>query len=147
MARRPVLSDEEILTRARSVFLERGYAARTKQIAPAVGLTWAAIANRFGERVRSDLSARWPLRLQYRLAPVASGPDDEAEGLVRKLAADFEVRAHQGSLRTDISPEMLTRAAVAMLTGDVAQRFVARKRTLAADPAFIGAVVSLLSAH
>jgi len=180
MARRPVLSDEQILARARSVFLERGYAARTKQIAPAVGLTWAAIANRFGdkrslflramagpergadpvfaragsmdlpgllERVRTDLWARWPLRLQYRLAAVASDPDDEAEDTVRKLAADFEVRAHQGSLRTDMSPEMLTRAAVAMLTGDVAQRFVARKRTLAADPAFIAAVVRLLSAH
>jgi AcrR family transcriptional regulator len=178
--RRSNFTDEEILARARSVFLERGYAARTKQIASAVGLTWAAIANRFGdkrslflramagpergeerdferagsmdlpgllERVRTDLWTRWPLRLQYRLAPVASGPDDEAEELVSKLAGDFEARAHRGSLRTDMSPEMLTRAAVAMLTGDVAQRFVARERTLAADPTFIGAVVSLLSAH
>ena len=180
MARRPLLSDEEILARARNVFLERGYAARTKQIAAAVGLTWAAIANRLGdkrslfvramagpkcgdeprferaggtdlpgllERVRSDLWARWPLRLQYRLSAVASGPDDEAEDLVSRLAADFELCARQGVLRTDMSPELLTRAAVAMLTGDVAQRFVARERTLAADPTFIGAVAGLLSTH
>jgi AcrR family transcriptional regulator len=48
MARRPFLSDEEILTRARSVFVERGYAASTRQIVAAVGLTWGAIAVRFG---------------------------------------------------------------------------------------------------
>lgn len=50
MARRPVLTDEEILARARPVFVERGYGARTKQIAPAVGLTWGAIARRFGDK-------------------------------------------------------------------------------------------------
>ena len=180
MARPPMLCDDEILARARSVFLERGYAARTRQIASAVGLTWAAIANRFGdkhalflgavagpqqgeeplaeragstdlpsllERVRADLWTRWPLRLHHRLATVASGLDDEADALVRKLAADFEVRAQQGALRTDMGPETLARAAIAMLTGDVAQRFVARERTLAADPAFIAAVVRLVSPH
>lgn len=50
MAGHPVLSDEEFLARSRSVFVERGYAARSKQIAPAVGLTWGAIACRFGDK-------------------------------------------------------------------------------------------------
>lgn len=180
MSRRPAISDEEVLARARAVFLERGYAARTKQIAPAVGLTWAAIANRFGnkrslfvsamaapessadmasehtetpdlptllEHVRAELWARWPLRLQHRLAPFAAGADDHTDDTVCKLAADFAARADQGSLRNDLCPEVLTRAALAMLTGDVAQRFVARKRTLAADPVFIAAVARLVSAH
>lgn len=51
MGRPLTLSDDEILARARSVFLERGYgAARTRQISEAVGLTWAAIALRFGNK-------------------------------------------------------------------------------------------------
>jgi AcrR family transcriptional regulator len=50
VARHPILTDEEVLARARSVFVERGYGARTKQIAAAVGLTWGAIALRFGDK-------------------------------------------------------------------------------------------------
>src|SRR4030095_4874175 len=50
MARRPTLTDDEILRRARSVFVERGYGARTRQIAAAVGLTWGAIALRFRDK-------------------------------------------------------------------------------------------------
>lgn len=50
MARRSLLTDEEILARARPVFVEKGYAARTKQLAAAVGLTWGAIAARFGSK-------------------------------------------------------------------------------------------------
>ena len=181
MARRPVISDEEILTRARSVFLERGYAARTKQISSAVGLTWGAIALRFGDKrslfqramaepdhrtgepqreqgsgtdlegllawVRNLLWERWPLRLQYRLATPTAGCDDELEGVVHGLAADLRPHARNGTLRSDLGIEMLARLAVALLTGDVAQRFVARERALAADPALIDGVVCLLSAH
>lgn len=45
---RPVsISDEEIVRRARAIFIERGFEVRTKEIAAAVGLTWAAIALRF----------------------------------------------------------------------------------------------------
>jgi AcrR family transcriptional regulator len=47
MSRTSTLSDEEIVARARAVFVEHGYAARTRQIAAAVGLTWGAIALRF----------------------------------------------------------------------------------------------------
>lgn len=50
MARHPTLTDEEILTRARSIFVERGYGARTRQISAAVGLTWGAIAMRFSDK-------------------------------------------------------------------------------------------------
>jgi AcrR family transcriptional regulator len=106
MARRLFLSDEEILTRARSVFVERGYAASTRQIVAAVGLTWGAIALRFGskrglftralaradvpawtpegaadlagllEGLRSHLWEQWPRRLQYRLAAMAADRPD-----------------------------------------------------------------------
>ena len=40
MARTRLLTDEEILARVRPVFLERGFAARTRQVADAAGLTW-----------------------------------------------------------------------------------------------------------
>jgi AcrR family transcriptional regulator len=182
MNRRCAFTDEEILDRARSVFLERGYAARTKQIASAVGLTWGAIALRFGDkqslfqramagsvrgtvepgctqersgmdlegllaRVRTLLWERWPLRLQYRLGTMTAGADDELEGFVHGLAAELEPHARNGTLRSDLGIEMLARLAVALLTGDVAQRFVARERTVVADPALIDGVVRLLSAN
>lgn len=180
MARRSNLTDVEIVTRARSVFVDRGYAARTKQIAAAVGLTWGAIAPRFGgkralftqamagpmrrpdepacelesradlpgllERLRTHLWEQWPLRLQVRLAATAAGTD-EPEGLMHRLAAALEMHARNGSIRSDMSAEALARVVLALLTGDVAQRFVARERTLTADPAFIDRVVRLLSAN
>ena len=46
--RRQSLTDAEIIGRARPVFLRRGYAARTKEVAEAVGLSWAAVVLRFG---------------------------------------------------------------------------------------------------
>lgn len=179
MARHPVLTDQEILTRARAFFVEHGYAARTKQIAAAVGLTWGAIAPRFGgkqalftqamaeparvpdelprealdgadlpamlARLRTHLWERWPQRLQYRLAATAAGPDGEPEALVRRLAATLEAHAHAGSIRSDMSAEALARVVLALLTGEVAQRFVARERTLPTDPAVIDGVIRLLS--
>jgi len=48
MARHRILSDEEILRRARPVFVERGYAVRTREVAAAVGLSWPALVLRFG---------------------------------------------------------------------------------------------------
>ena len=179
MARRPTLTNEEILARARSVFVERGYGARTRQVAAAVGLTWGAIALRFGskqalftqamaaparepgepaceqraapdlpgllQRLRTHLWERWPLRLQYRLAATTAGPDDEPERLVRGLAISLEAHARHGSVRSDMNATALAHVVLALLTGDVAQRFVAREETLAAEPAFIGGVVRLLS--
>lgn len=179
MARRPILTDHEILTRARSVFVERGYAVRTRQIAVAVGLTWGAIAPRFGgkwalftqamggaargpaapacepegradlpgllERLRTHLWERWPLRLQIRLAETAAGPDDEPERLLHTLAAALGSHARSGSIRSDMSAQALARLVLALLTGDVAQRFVARERTPPSDPAVIDGVLRMLS--
>jgi AcrR family transcriptional regulator len=50
MARRLTLSEDEVLRRARRVFVEQGYAAGTREIAAAVGLTWGALVLRFGEK-------------------------------------------------------------------------------------------------
>lgn len=50
MARPALLTDEQIMARARPVFLDRGYGVSTTQIARAVGLTWGAIAFRFGSK-------------------------------------------------------------------------------------------------
>ena len=166
------------MARARPVFVERGYAARTRQIAAAVGLTWGAIALRFGskralftqamaapvhgpdapacgqggradlhglvERLRTHVWERWPLRLQFRLAATADGTDDEPDRLVKRLAAGLEPHVRHGAIRSDMSPEALARVVLALLTGDVAQRFMARERTLTADPAFVDGVVRLL---
>lgn len=179
MSRTPTLSDEEIAARARPVFVERGFSARTKQIADAVGLSWGAIALRFGskrslftlamagplqqpvhadcaqqggadlpgllQRLRAHLWECWPLRLQVRLAAPTAGPGEEADALVPKLAAALEVHALRGTVRSDIGASALAQMVLALVTGDVAQRFVARERTLTQDPAFIDAMVHLLS--
>jgi AcrR family transcriptional regulator len=181
MPRHPLLTDEEVLSRARVVFVERGYgAARTKQIAAAVGLTWGAIALRFGDkralfqramggplcsagelecehagsadlasllqRVRARLWERWPLRLQYCLATPATQQTREPDPLLHGLAAALEAHARRGSLRADLSAKALAQLALALLIGDVVQRFAARETTLKADPAFIDGVVRLLRA-
>jgi len=179
MGRRCVLTDEEVLARARSVFVERGYAARTKQIAAAVGLTWGAIALRFGskralftqamagpghgsdapacelegesdlpgllEQLRTHLWERWPMRLQLRLAATTTAPDDVADPLVHSLTGALQSHARHGTIRSDIHAEALARVVLALLTGDVAQRFTAREPTLPTDPALIDGVVRLLS--
>ena len=179
MARRPRLSSEEILALARPVFVECGYGARTWQIASAVGLTWGAIALRFGskralftqamagpgrrngeaacerhgeadlpglmERLRAHLGLHWPLRLQSRLAASAASPH-EPEALADRLAAALEAHARQGWVRTDLSSKALASIVLALLTGDVAQRFVACQPVSEADPALIEGVIRLLSA-
>jgi AcrR family transcriptional regulator len=179
MARPQTLSDEEIAARARVVFVERGFGARTKQIAAAVGLTWGAIALRFGskrslftrvmaepvhpsghadceqkgwadlpgllERLRDHLVECWPLRLQVRLAAPAANPCEEPDALVQKLATVLEAHVRRGAVRSDISPTALAQIVLALVTGDVAQRFVARERTLTKSPALIDTMVRLLA--
>jgi AcrR family transcriptional regulator len=178
MTRRPTLTDDEILRRARSVFVERGYGARTRQIAAAVGLTWGAIALRFNdkrelfrramarpspksceleleqagaadlpgllERVRSHLWEQWPRRLQYRLA-MPLDQDSEPDRLAQGLAGALETHARGGAVRSDMSGHALAQIVLALLVGDVAQRFVARETTLASDRTFIEGVMFLLS--
>lgn len=87
MSRSPVLSNEEVLRRARAVFVEWGYGARTQQIAVAVGLTWGAIALRFG--------SKWQLFREAMAGPVfepgAAGSEpplgEDLPGLLERLRA------------------------------------------------------------
>ena len=178
MAGRPTITDDEILRRARSVFVERGYGARTRQIAAAVGLTWGAIVLRFSdkrelfmramarpdpksceqfsqegaadlsdllERLRSRLWEQWPLRLQYRLAVPEADHDSEPDGIVEALAAALEAHARGGAVRSDMSAKALAHVVLALLVGEVAQRFMARERGLAGDGTFVERVMFLLS--
>jgi hypothetical protein len=98
------------------------------------------------ERLRSGLWQRWPLRLQHGLATATAGPDHEPDALFDALVAALEGQVRRGSLRSDVSSRVLAQVVVALMVGDVAQRFVAHERTLAADAAFIDGVVHLLSA-
>lgn len=50
MGRPSLLTDQQIMARARPVFLDRRSGVSTTQIAKAVGLTWGAIAVRFGSK-------------------------------------------------------------------------------------------------
>lgn len=173
MARPPTVTNEQIVTRARAVFIERGYAARTHQIARAVGITWGAIARRYGtkralfrqamaepgrdaacepiaeaelprllERLHAHLCACWPLRLQRRLAPPAAGRGDPPQWPESQLAAALAAR--RGAIRADLDPQTLAQIVLALLVGEVAQRYVAHGPAAPADRAFIDAVVQLL---
>jgi AcrR family transcriptional regulator len=72
VARPRILTDEEILARARAVFADKGLAAPTTQIAAAVGLTWGAIAFRFGRK-------RWLFARAMSAAP--DSPADAAAAI------------------------------------------------------------------
>jgi AcrR family transcriptional regulator len=173
MARPTIVTDEQIVTRARAVFVERGYAARTRQISHAVGVTWGAIARRFGTKralflramaepaqqaacapgaeadlpqllkgLYAHLSACWPLQLQRRLAPPAAGRGHAGERIEPEIAAAVVARC--GALRSDIEPQVLARLVLALLVGEVAQRYVAHEPAAPADAAFIDTVAQLL---
>jgi AcrR family transcriptional regulator len=172
MARTATLSDEEILRRARAVFALRGYAARTCEVAAAVGLTWGAIIRRFQdkrslfdlamappfeaapqlqddglsvllEQLHDHLRRQWPLQLHRRLAAVANV--DVRSGLRYDLARAIFAHAGQGEVRNDLNPAVLAGLVLDLLTGDIAQRFVDGHLETAPDPLFIGRLLRLLS--
>jgi predicted secreted protein len=97
------------------------------------------------DRLRAHLWQRWPQRLQVRVAAMAAGTDDPQDGLVQRLTAALEAQARAGTVRADVAADALARVVLALLTGDVVQRFVAREAELAADPAFLAEVVRLVS--
>jgi len=97
------------------------------------------------ERLRSHLWEQWPLRLQYRLAMPLADQDAEPDPLVQGLAGALEAHARSGAVRCDMSEQALAQLVLALLVGDVAQRFVAREATLTGDRTFIERVLSLLS--
>jgi len=176
MARHRVLSDEEILRRARPVFVERGYAVRTRELAAAVGLSWPALVLRFGgkqalftraifdpvrrpfeadpvaagtdlremlERRRSELSEQWPMQLQCRLA--TGRPERPAcDTLTDRLCTALATQADRGAVRSDLPAIALARMVVALLVGDVAQRFVGGQEIPARDPTFIDRLMQLV---
>jgi hypothetical protein len=53
--------------------------------------------------------------------------------------------AHARHSSARFSPSALAQMVLPLVTGDVAQRFVARERTLTESPAFIDAMIRLLS--
>ena len=65
--------------------------------------------------------------------------------LVDWLAGTLEVHARDGAVRSDMSAKAVAQLVLALLVGDVAQRFVARERVLGNDPVFIERVMFLLS--
>jgi AcrR family transcriptional regulator len=95
MARHRLLSDEEILRRARPVFVERGYAVRTRELAAAVGLSWPALVLRFGgkqalfKRAISD-----PVAGPFEAGSMAQGTDLRAmlERLGSQLAEQWPMK-------------------------------------------------------
>jgi AcrR family transcriptional regulator len=179
MGRPPVLSDAEILRRAREVFLERGISARTRQLASAVGLTWGAIVWRFTDkhelfrramaapappalevfgdeqaddadltgllqRVRLQLWHEWPQHLQLRLASTTERVPGEPQGLREGLCAALQAHAGRGTVRRDLGAGALARMVMALLVGDVAQRYLLRDKELPEDPVLVDGVVALL---
>jgi AcrR family transcriptional regulator len=179
MARPPRLTDEEILRRAREVFLERGFSARTRQISIAVGMTWGAIVLRFQDKqelfrqamagespphlaaasremaadagvpglldhVRLQLWRQWPQRLHRRLASTTEIVESEPPGLRDWLSAALQVHAGRGAVRSDLSAPALARMVLALLIGDVAQRYMGRTMVLPDDPVLIDGMVALL---
>src|SRR4030095_10481501 len=86
MGRHRILSDEEILRRARAVFVERGYAARTRDIAAAIGMSWPALVLRFGGKWELFRRAMVePIRTPSTLPAVAQ--EAELRQLLERLQA------------------------------------------------------------
>jgi len=85
MGRHKTLTDQDILRRARPVFLLRGLGARTRDVAAAVGLTWAAIALRFGSK-RAMFEQAMEHRSECFQEPPADVADDvDLRALLRRL--------------------------------------------------------------
>jgi AcrR family transcriptional regulator len=91
MGRQQTLADEEILARARPVFLRRGCQATTREIAAAVGLTWGALALRFGSKRRL-----FELAIAERDSAAAALAASLMKGLVQAIDEDFagRLRSH-----------------------------------------------------
>lgn len=90
MGRHKTLTDQDILRRARPVFLMRGLGARTRDVAAAVGLTWAAIALRFGSK-----RALFEQAMEHRSECFEEPPTDVAD--------DVDLRALLRRLRSQLA--------------------------------------------
>ena len=123
MGRSQTLTDAEILRRARPIFVQRGYAARTKDVATAVGLSWAAVVLRFGGK--SGLFSRAiedPIR-----SPADWGSIDPTDlrGLLQRLGTmlaerwplRLQYRLARGKPALDDSGQLVTWLSDALATG------------------------------
>ena len=80
MARPRQVSDEDILSAARTVFLEHGPSASTQSVADAVGLSQPALFKRFGTKAEMMLKALLPKRGPEWMLWVESGPVAGVDG-------------------------------------------------------------------
>lgn len=85
MGRHKTLTDQDILRRARPVFLIRGLGARTRDVAAAVGLTWGAIALRFGSKRAMFEQAMEPQAECFQEPPANVADDVDLRALLRRL--------------------------------------------------------------
>jgi|AMFO01.1.fsa_nt_gi Transcriptional regulator len=76
MGRPPKITDEQILQGARSVFLARGPAVATAEIADSLGVSQATLFNRFGSKRALLIEALRPRENDTLLAMLDRDPDD-----------------------------------------------------------------------
>ncbi len=76
MARPRLVSDEEILTAARAVFLEHGTGASTQLVADEVGLSQPALFKRLGKKLDLVVAALAPRDYPEWVARAEAGPDE-----------------------------------------------------------------------
>ena len=96
MPRPKTVSDEEIVSAARDVFLERGPSAPLSEIAKRVGLSQPALSQRFGSKRQLLEAALMPRSLPAWVAALEAGPDDrpfreqlvELAGSARRVLAE-----------------------------------------------------------
>lgn len=96
MPRPKTVSDEEIVSAARDVFLERGPSAPLSEIAKRVGLSQPALSQRFGSKRQLLAAALMPRSLPSWVAALEAGPDDrpfreqlvELAGSARRVLAE-----------------------------------------------------------
>ena len=169
MARTRTISNEDILQRARPVFVARGIHAKTRDVAAAVGLTWGALALRFGSkralfelamaqrpepesaaahdldtmlrRLGSEIEQRWPMYLQLRLSSAAGQPDIH----IPWLPVALQALADCGQIRAELPMQHLAALLLAAFTGAAAERFLAPGRHEPGNDALIEAFLQLLS--
>jgi AcrR family transcriptional regulator len=99
------------------------------------------------QRLRSQLTVRWPMYLQLNLSSTSSLNDNEhSNGLVRWLASKLRRHADRGEIRSDLLPQKLAALLLAALTGDAAERFVRRHRSDPSDDALVETMLCLLNA-
>ena len=175
MGRHKTLTDQDILRRARPVFLIRGLGATTRDVAAAVGLTWGAIALRFGSKramfeqamehrsecfeeppadVSHDVDLRALLqRLRSQLAlhwPMYLQLNLSSTATHRSddrwLASMLHQHADRGEVRADLPPQKVAALLLAALIGDAAERFVRRERGDPPDDTLVETMLHLLDA-